>query len=149
MAEPSLTSLNVYIVMISPPSEETTRPALLVTEKLVTEEYATGDVHYFCIDNSTSFFSGVLHRSSKERYEGSKPIRIGNIPLEKYHENSDGWLRDLPERFWQDQPPSRQDQPRHGSLLGEPYVRKVLTLLEMRKILHDISPEGQAWICGG
>ncbi|KAJ5227739.1 hypothetical protein N7489_008447 [Penicillium chrysogenum] len=143
MAESSLETLTVYIVMISLPSEATTLPALLVTEKLVTEESATVDVHYFCIGDSMSSFSGVLHRCTKESYKDSKPTRIGIIPLDKFHANSDkGWLQDLPERPW-------QDQLRDGSLLGEPYVKKVLALLEKREILHDIGPEGRAWMDRG
>ena len=139
MAESSSETLTVYIVMISLPSEATTLPALLVTEKIVTEESATVDVHYFCIGDSMSSLSGVLHRSTKESYKDSKPTRIGNIPLKTYHAKADGWLQYLPERPW-------QDQLRDGSLLGEPYVKKVLALLEKREILHDIGPEGRTWV---
>ncbi|KAJ5480586.1 hypothetical protein N7530_006095 [Penicillium desertorum] len=142
MAESSLKYLNVYIAMKPVPSEQTARPALFVTEKLVPEgESANGDLHFFFDNSLSSPYSGVRHRSSKEHYKYSELIQIGNIPLEKYHDKYDGWLHDLPERDW-------EGQPRHGSLLDESYVRKVLDMLKKSQILRHICGKGRAWIRG-
>ena len=132
MAEYSSKFLEVHIVMVSLPSEETTLPAFFITEK----GSATGDIHYLCIDNS--FYSGVGHRRWKECYKASELNDIGRTPLKGYSTKWNECLNDLPERDW-------QVKLRPGSVLGKTYVNKVLTQLKNHDIL-DIHPEGQAWI---